>query len=814
MNDYLIPRSRDGQEALPVRAYAYRGGPPPPGGAGYGEDEVNLRDAWGVLRRRKWTVIAALGLVLLSVGTFTWLKTPVWRASTLIRVEDSDKSNVAVLDVLASLQRGSEIETEMRILRTRPIIEDVVDGLNLQFRLERPAGFIRSRFFLDIEFDRTTPARSYEVKRTGADRYRLESVDDEDGEKPLRLKFAAGEQVRIPGGRFVLKREEEADADEPLPAEFRIATVSFPGAVRGLTGALQVTRPGREANVMQVAYEGTDRDLARRIPNAVAASFIDQRHRVQKLEVKSTVTFLKEQSELLQKQLEAAESGLQEFREARQIVALGSEAEEQVKRLAELQTQRTQLAAERSALANLLRGIDASGAEAAEYRKLAAFPTFLRNQAIANLLQALTAAESTRSALLSRFTRSHPDVIQVTGRIEQLEGQLGDIGRNYLSALDDQIASLDAVLARFGTQLEEIPAKEVQFARLERQTKLLGDLYTLLQTRLKEAQIAEAVEDPSVRVVEAAILPNEPVSPRPARNMAFALVLGLMLGVGFAFVREYLDTRIHSGDNVEETIGLAPIGRIPALPLANGGRRSEDALVTVRAGSSVGAEAFRTLRTNVRFVRGGVGAKEMIVTSPGAREGKSVTAANLAAAFALQGIRTLLIDADMRRSVQHFYFGMEREPGLAGLLAGVSTLLDAVRHTEVEGLDLLPAGTVPPNPAELLGGVRMDDLLANARGSYDALVIDTPPMLAVTDATVLGPKVEGVVLVVRAEQTDRDAASHAIWQLRQVGATVLGVVLNDAKADGAYSYYRYYHSYYGGDEKKRHGLKRLLPFGS
>jgi tyrosine-protein kinase Etk/Wzc len=397
-------------------------------------------------------------------------------------------------------------------------------------------------------------------------------------------------------------------------------------------------------------------------------------------------------------------------------------------------------------------------------------------------------------------------MIAVDSRIWQLEEQLGAIGRNYLGSLEDQIASLDAVLARFGSELEQIPEKEVQFARLERQTTMLAELYTMLQTRLKEAQVAEAVEDPTVRVVETAILPIEPMSPRPVRNMALAAILGLILGVGLAFGREYMDTRLHSSDQVEHLYGLPTIARVPEMSLGNGEGGRRNALVTLTKAHSVGAESFRNLRTNVRFVRAGQGATEMVVTSPAPQEGKSLTAANLAIALAQQGMRTLLMDADMRRSVQHRQFDLEPSPGLSDLLVSEEGLDEVIQPSEVENLDVLPAGVHPPNPAELVGGPRMERLLATLRQRYDSIVIDSPPMLAVTDASVLGKKTDGVILVVRAEKTDKDSVNLAIQQLRHVGARILGVVVNDAKPDGPY--YSYYRKYYG--EEKRTGLKRLM----
>jgi tyrosine-protein kinase Etk/Wzc len=454
-------------------------------------DEIELRDVWATLRRRRWSVFTVLGLVLAAAGLWTWYTTPVWEASTLIRVDETEGGGVPVLDVLASLQRGSELETEMRILRTRPIAEEVVDGLDLNFVVESPRELPRELLFPRIELDRATPEAAYVIRRIGPGRYRIESTDEDT--PPPRTEFAPGETVAIAGGAFELADlEAVAGPDgESLPDEIEIGTLGFQDAVEDLFEALSVTRPDREANVVRVTYESTDRMLAFEVPNAIAAAFIEQRSDVRKTEVRSTVDFLQDQGEQIRGQLEAAEQELQSFREGRQIVALGVEAEAQVQRLAELQTERTRLDAERAALANMLGAIDEETGEP-NYRRLAAFPTFLRNEAIADILQELIAADRTRTELLVRVTPSHPNMIAVDNRIAQLEGQLGAIGRNYLGSLDDQIASLDAVLARFGSELEEIPAKEVQFARLERQTVMLAELYTMLQPSCRSSRSAHA----------------------------------------------------------------------------------------------------------------------------------------------------------------------------------------------------------------------------------------------------------------------------------------------------------------------------------
>ena len=708
----------------------------------YYGDEVELRDVWATLRRRRWSIFIVLALVLALTGAWTWYQTPVWEASTLIRVDDTEGGGVPVLDVLSSLQRGSEIETEMRILRTRPIAEEVVDDLDLNFLVTSPRDLPRELFFPRLSFDRATPDGEYVIRRTGPGRYTIEATGED--QPPFTAEFGPGEVVEIAAGAFALADLESlvGPNDGQLPDEIEIATVGFQDAVEDLFEALTVTRPDREANVVRVAYQSTDRILVYEVPNAIAASFIHQRSEVQKTEVRSTVGFLEEQAQQIQNQLEAAETELQSFREGEQIVALGVEAEAQVQRLAELQTERTQLDAERSSLANMLAQIDQETGQP-NYRRLAAFPTFLQNEAIADILQELIAADRAKTELMVRVTPNHPDMIAVDNRIVQLEEQLGAIGRNYRGSLDDQIASLDAVLARFGSELEKIPKREIQFARLERQTLVLAELYTMLQTRLKEAQVAEAVEDPSVRVVETAILPIEPESPRPVRNMALAGILGLMLGVGLAFVREYMDTRLHSADQIEHLYGLPTIARVPSLPLGNGKSGRPKSLVTIDNGHSVGAESFRNLRTNVRFMLQGEGATEIVVTSPAPQEGKSITAANLAIALAQQGTKTLLVDCDMRRSVQHLAFGLEASPGLSEALVDGRIDPGVIKPTEVENLHVLTAGQHPPNPAELVDSPRMEKLLGILRERFDSIVIDAPPTLAVTDAAILGRKPMG-----------------------------------------------------------------------
>jgi len=772
------------------------------------EEEIALGDLWRILRRQWWVVACTLVLVMGAAGLYSWWKTPVWEASTLIRIETPGGDPFS--NPFLGLGAEDEIETEMQVVSTLPIAQLVIDRIGLRFGVERPADLYPGDIFSAVRLDSVSPSFTYELARAGTNRWTIRTVETEEENESLAvaidepLPVAAGDPVTLPGVTLTVALDGTPRPDGvEVPEKVRFYTRSEADAIEEELDALTVRRPDPNASLFQISYRGTKRTLVPDVANAFATSFLDQRRTVKKTEARSTGSFLRDQAAELLTQLNAAEEELQTFREEEQVVALESEAQSQVERLAELETKRTGLVSERDALRNLLSGIDAASADGRpDYRRLVAFPTFLENRTIQNLVQALTTAEQQRTELRARWKPTHPGMQALDIEIHGLEDQLGAIGKNYMSSLSDQLASLDAVLARFGSDLETIPARELQYARLKRRTELLTDLYSMLETRLKETEISEAVEDPSARVVEPAVVPRRPVAPKPARNLALAGFLGLMAGLGLAFVRAQMDQTIHADDEVDDVLGVPVLSRVPPIEaVAGNGRGRRGGLVTHTAGRSLPAESFRALRTNVIYARASRLTREIIVTSPGAKDGKSTTASNLAVTFAQHGRKTLLVDADLRRSVQHAIFGIDRKPGLCDYLGGRVSLEEVVCPSSEPNLFIVPAGGTPSNPSELLGSPLMTYLIQHSRETYDAVIFDSPPVLAVTDAAVLAGMADGVLLVVRAGRTQRPAAKDAIEELRRVGATLLGVVVNDAEAGGRYGYrYRYYYDYYGDAE--------------
>ena len=306
-------------------------------------------------------------------------------------------------------------------------------------------------------------------------------------------------------------------------------------------------------------------------------------------------------------------------------------------------------------------------------------------------------------------------------------------------------------------------------------------------------------------------------------NLLLGIIVGLGLGFGITFLLEYFDNSVKSPEEIER-FGVPVLGAIPIIELdeavrmikqnGNGksnGKSSEARMITGRlithfAPKSPVAEAYRALRTSIQFSRTDGSLKSLVLTSAEPKEGKSTTAINLSIAIAQLGNKVLLVDTDLRRPVIHSIFGLQRSRGLSNYLIGKLTLDEAIFETDIDNLYVLPSGTLPPNPSELLGSVAMKECIKKLKQQFDVIIFDSPPVLAVTDAVVLSSEVDGVVLVIKEGQTNREAAKRCIEILKKIPNRLIGAVLNGLHTNGfhGYGYYYYYHyNYYGKEEKQK-----------
>ena len=384
------------------------------------------------------------------------------------------------------------------------------------------------------------------------------------------------------------------------------------------------------------------------------------------------------------------------------------------------------------------------------------------------------------------------------------------------------INALQEVVSEYGGRLNFLPEKTLELARLERKRKVDEETYVMLTQKLEETKIQAAAQSRNVHVIDQAIEPMAAVRPKTNMNIMLGVLIGLGLGIGLVFLMEYFDNSVKTSEELE-AMGFNLLASIPKIEMDKyeekleskleklgpiEGKRIEARLITHLDPKSPVAEAYRTLRTNLQFSKIDRQLKTILVTSSGPKEGKSTTAANLAIAMAQVGNKVVLVDADLRRPVIHSIFGIDKEDGVTNYLMGKNNFEQTIKSTFHENLFIFTSGILPPNPSELLASQKMEQLLHKLNENFDTIILDSPPVIAVTDAAVLSTKVDGTILVVSSGQTNKDALGKAFNLLNSVNSKLLGVLLNGVDVKGLYgSYdYYYYHHYY---TKPGKGMKRL-----
>jgi len=387
-------------------------------------------------------------------------------------------------------------------------------------------------------------------------------------------------------------------------------------------------------------------------------------------------------------------------------------------------------------------------------------------------------------------------------------------GANTVAVLEEQLQRAQTDLENSQKQLAAIQnpsSSELEVAQAK--VTYYRTTYMDYLGRLDAARKAQTQEITRVIIFEKASLPGAPISPRTSLNLTIAIMLGLFLGIGLAFLRNYLDDTLKSEEDIGKFMnGLPVIGAVPVIPRNtmleddNGNAlpwslhpKSKGVPFVALVGNtkSATAEGFRTLRTNLQFLSADKPLKVLVISSSAAGEGKTTVALNLASSLTQIGQRVLLVDADLRRPTLHQSFNLVATPGLSNILVGKADLSTVLKKTLIEGLYLLPSGPIPPMPAELLGSHRMGELLNQLRQQFDTILLDTPPVIAVTDATLLAMIADGLLLVVTCGRTTKDQAKVALLTLEKAGITPLGIVMNQMDRRKGYGYYYYYyHRYY------------------
>ena len=717
------------------------------------DEERHLMDYVRVVYKRRWVAIPVF-LAVFTLGAInSYRTTPLYRASTQLLIE-KDAPKVGDLSTIFQQQEGwyndEFFQTQYRIIQSRSLGRKTAELMKLD---QHPA-----------------LARASEPVRA-----------------PWTVRGAVAGAIGL--AKSAVGAGEPA-APEARPVEDADPYSRYAGVV---LGALTVT-PVRNSRLVDISMTSTDPRLAADLANSHARAYIEQNLEYRFSASKEASEWLEAQLAEQRKKVEESEAELQRYKEQNDAVAVEDRQNIVVQRLSDLNTAATRAKTtriEKEALYNQLRSIQNSNA-------LDAFPAVLGNEYVQRLKGDLSDLQRQQAQLSERYGDRHPEIIKVRSAIQSTETKLqleiDKVVQSVKSEYDTAAAqerTLVGALEGSKNEALRLNRKGIEFSVLQREAESNRQVYEALLQRTKETGISGELKASNIRVVDPAEVPQAPFLPRRQQDLTTAAFSGLVLALGLVFLFEYLDNRIKSPQELRAHLNVPFLGMVPAIDVAKSGTLLHDGVPPNFA------EAIRGVRTNVLFSSAEEGVRVVVVTSAGPGEGKSLFSSNLAVSLAQAGQRVLHVDADMRRPRVHAIFDLAQEPGLSNLLVGDCKPSEAIRKTPVANLCVLPAGMVPPNPAELLGSKRCEEFLATLGQTFDWVILDSPPVLAVADASIMANTATGVVFVVGADQTSRQAARAALEQLEAVQAHVIGAVLNRVDLEkNPYYYSAYYRKEY------------------
>ncbi|MFH1808556.1 MAG: polysaccharide biosynthesis tyrosine autokinase [Pseudomonadota bacterium] len=725
------------------------------------DENIDLRRYLRVVLKRKWMIAAVATTVLALTAVWTLRQPKIYRASTTILVETSAPkvlgqgvSEVVDLGTGSYWWNQEYFNTQINILQSRDVAERTIHKTPL---LADPA-------FWDVG----------------------EGLDDPEDKKKAMESFDAAKRVQ--------------------------AAITVEGV--------------KDARLVKVSVDDTKPERAVTVVNAMARAFVESNLERKLDTTQGAADWLGDQMAELKVKLETSEKAMQEFKDGADILTTSLEDRQRMisDRLVMLSNELTKTRLKkveqeaRLKQAHALRAAKPDDELGGDVQR-----DLLNSKVLEALKQRYLELKTQRADLAERYQAQHPKMMAVQ---QQMQIVRADLDREIERALRAEEAALnetlevekrlDEMLASERQVAGQLNRKEITYNQLQREVTNSTRMYELVNKRLKETDLTGVLKTNNMSVLDVAEQPRWPIKPNVQRNLAVGLVLGLLLALLAAFGLEYLDNTIKGHEDVEQVLGLPFLGLLPSIAEeGKTGQKIRRDLVVIDAPKSSATECARSLRTNLLFMSPDRPLRNFVVTSAGPQEGKTTVANALAITMAQAGSRVLIVDTDMRRPRLHKAYGVSNEVGVSSLIVGEATLVDAVKHTEIPGLDILPCGPIPPNPAEMLMSEAFKALRDQLAGQYERVIYDSPPVGAVTDPVILGTQTDGVVLVLKGGRTTKDIAQQCLRALRDANVRILGAVVNDLDIESRkygyyyYSYYKKYGGYYGEYGPKEEKVKAV-----
>lgn len=697
-----------------------------------------------MILRRRWTVIAFFVAVVTTVIIGTFLAKPQYKATTTIRIDKENPNILAFKDVV-TLERTEEdyYQTQYKILKSRNLAKRVIRSLKLDANPE----------------------------------------------------FVPAIQKENKANTDTLSKSNELLEDDGIDQKL----------VDAFINKVDVS-PLQRSRLVNVSFTSYSPELSAKVANSIAESFIQ-------LNLESKLETTHQAREWLQKQLddmkaevEQAEEKLNEYAAKNEIIFLtekekGNDSENIItKRLDELSTALTTATSDRISKEAIYNEIRSGNHESSSI--------VMNNPLILSLKKDYAELESEYNKQLKVYKPEYPKMVRLKEHIDQIKNKIDaeakrivlSIKKDYEAALKRE-SYLKSAFERQKKEALDLNQRSIQYQILKREADTNKELYNGLLQRLKETGVSASLTASNIQILDRAEVPESPSKPKKTLNILLSIIVGLAGGIGLAFFKEYLDNTIKTPEDIEKRVYLPSLGLVPyyndnkeTLPVE---------CITHTDGKSPIAEAYSSLRTFLLLSTGGRPPRIIMVTSPARGEGKTTTVINTAISLTKPDAKVVIIDGDMRKPRLHKIFNLDNTTGLSSYLSSNEDLGDVlVKTSNIPNLDIITSGPTPPNPAELLSSYRFQELIKGLF-LYNFIVIDTPPILGISDALIISAQTDGVVMVIKSGETPKESAKEARRILSNINAKILGVVLNSVDQSAMrYSYYYNYYRYYYSDENK------------
>lgn len=714
------------------------------------EDTIDLKELFFSLIAQ-WKLIA-LCIILSLICALLYLRTTpdTYTVDALVQVEDSKGTSAALLgDLSGMIDQKSPAQAEIEILKSRLVLGEVINHLNLNIRISGTEDSFWNRLMAKHKYSTEYSKKSVLFKdNQNSFDVRQFDIPQYFQDKNLILSFKEGKysltdetteqvvfsaplnQISQSSSEYGLWKVGVFSQDR-FDAAYNIRKQSLPAAMQTLTASYSVAEKGKLTGVLGLNYEGEDKKHITQVLNAILTAYSQQNIERRSAETAQTLKFLEDQLPELKQQLDVAEREFNRFRQQANTVDVTKESELYLTQSIALETQKAQ--------------IEQQVAEAS-----------------------------------SKYTNEHP-------MMQQMNAQLG--------AINKKIAELDGTLKR-------LPELQRQYLQLFREVEVKQQLYTGLLNSYQQLRIAKAGEIGNVRIVDTAVEPIQPIKPKKLQILILSVFLGGFLGTLLALLRNMLRSGIKDSNQIENELDLPVYATVPRSPVQESRikilkKKKNIPILAVKNSDDIAIESLRSMRTAIHFALSSAKNNIIMISGPAPELGKSFISTNLATILAQSDKRVLLIDADLRRGYVHKYFNYDPKPGLTEYLNGQQELGNIVRSTEVENLSVISRGKSPANPSELLSTQKFADMLTHLSGQFDHILIDTPPILAVTDGIIISQYAGVNLVVARYAKTQMKELELTVNRFEQAGVKVTGFILNDIQREaGGYGYgYNYAYAY-------------------